>query len=194
MSTGDLALSKLIVFLCRFVGDVLLALVADGGGRDMSALTLDESRARVGEDVVGGETEGRSIGLTWRFGLWSDTTLSSLRSNRLTKLEFELPQVLAKMPFGMPKRPVTFPRMPRSPDTVTAALLRFVGAGAFANVEGARVLGGMSRRARVKDCLGVKASSRLVEGKLCPAAMEPWAAAIKLAIPPAGFGVPGEDS
>ena len=41
--------------------------------------------------------------------------------------------------------------IPRSPLTMTADLLRFVGAGGFASVEGARVLGGVSRGGGIID-------------------------------------------
>lgn len=170
-------MSKLIVFLCLFVGEVLLVRTADSGGSAKSVLAAPLSCVPplTGEPDFGGDEEGRSSGLGCKVGLPSETTLSSLRSNLLTKLEFELPHVLAKMPFGIPYRPVALPRMPCSPEAATAALLKLVGAGALARVDGARLLGGISRRASVNASFGVAGSSaaRFTEGKLGPTGIDP---------------------
>lgn len=65
----------------------------------------------------------------------------SSRCSRLTNPQFALPHKLAIMPPGMPPVLSARPKpMPFSPHAKTAALLRLVGAGGLANVEGARVV------------------------------------------------------
>lgn len=168
--------STLIVFLCLgFVGEVERLRVAKGGRersppKDESNFIVD---ARVGEPLLGVK-EGPIIGLGCSVGLPSETTRSSLLSNLLTKLELELPQVFASIPLGIPYLPVTLPRIPLSPDTATAALLSDVGVGILASVEGARLLGGMSRMANLKVDFGIAGGTIVfMIGKLGPTGIEP---------------------
>src|SRR5271155_3118986 len=133
-----------------------------------------------GTGPLGGDCVGNIDGLGCPLILPSRRTLRSPCSSRLTRLKFELPHVFASRPFGIPPFSATA-LMPRSPVTTTALLLRLVGAGGLARVDGARLLGGMSRKASLNIVLGLVSSGSAL--RLGPTGMLPWLAAIRLAIP-----------
>lgn len=102
--------------------------------------------------LFGGVPEGRTCGLAPGLGgigprsLISAADFNSPLSNLLTKPQFELPQILAMIPLGIPPvasvRPIP---IPLSPASTMAIELRFVGAGGAATVFGANVVVGSSR-------------------------------------------------
>src|SRR5271154_3562566 len=181
--------SPLMLFLCCEPGDGVLDLPKSCDTELSAATSFVTNRLSFEGNPI-----SSPVGAACSDGFAAREVCDSLCSRRLTKAQSKLPHILAIMPVEMALALPLPPPRRRSPATTTAVLLRLVAAGGLARVDGAKVLGGMSRSASVKPTLGfVGWVSTGIIGTLGPTGIEPWVAAIKLAIPPPTVGVEGEE-